>query len=150
VLKAKAKNKRRTDRITEEKFINAGFAMLADFDARSKHLPDLDFVDPIVFSEVQSIFRKYPTIDFSDAFQILSVGDHRGAGRRIHCARCALAYGYPDHAYALLSIPGTQREISRQNLIEMNRNAIAGSQAYFFARDFRACPVWRAPRTKSG
>lgn len=73
VLKAKAKNKRRTDRITEEQYHNAGFAMLTDFDARSKHLPDLDFVDPIVFSEVQSICRKYPTIDFSEAFQILSV-----------------------------------------------------------------------------
>jgi hypothetical protein len=47
--------------------------MLADFDFRSKNLPDLDFVDPRVFSEVQSLCRKYPRIDFSDAFQILSV-----------------------------------------------------------------------------
>jgi predicted nucleic acid-binding protein len=70
VLKAKAKNKNRTDRITDEACHRAGFAMLADFDARSKHLPDLDIVDPLVFSEVQSLCRKHPKIDFSDAFQI--------------------------------------------------------------------------------
>jgi predicted nucleic acid-binding protein len=75
VLKAKAKNKRRANRITEDQYHNAGLAMLADFDARSKNLPDLDFINPLVFSEVQSLCRKYPQIDFSDAFQILSVKD---------------------------------------------------------------------------
>jgi AbiV family abortive infection protein len=73
VLKAKAKNKNRTDRITEDQYHRASHAMLADFDARSKHLPDLDFIDPLIFSEVQALGRKYPKIDFSDAFQILSV-----------------------------------------------------------------------------
>jgi len=73
VLKAKAKNKNRTDRITEDEYHNAGFAMLADFDARSKHLPDLDIINPLVFTEVQALCRKHTKIDFSDAFQILSV-----------------------------------------------------------------------------
>ena len=74
VLKSKAKNKNRRDKITEDEYPNAGFTMLADFDARSKHLPDLDIITPLVFSQVQSLCRKYPKIDFSDAFQILSVG----------------------------------------------------------------------------
>jgi len=73
VLKAKFKNKNRPDAITEDEYHSAGFSMLADFDVRSKHLRDLDFINPLVFSEVQSICRKYPMLDFSDAFQILSV-----------------------------------------------------------------------------
>ena len=48
-----------------------------------------------------------------------------------------------------LAAPASNRMITRQNLVEINRNAIAGSQAYFFARDFRACPVWRAPGARS-
>jgi predicted nucleic acid-binding protein len=73
VLKAKAKNKNRPDRITEDEYHRAGFAILADFDFRSKPLPDIDIVDPLIFSEVQALCRKHPKIDFSDAFQILSV-----------------------------------------------------------------------------
>lgn len=48
-----------------------------------------------------------------------------------------------------LASPAPNGMITRQNLVEINRNAVAGSQAYFFARDFRACPVWRAPRAQA-
>jgi predicted nucleic acid-binding protein len=73
VLKAKAKKKNRPDRITEDEYHKAGHAMLADFDARSKHLREVDFITPSIFSEVLSLCRKYPKLDFSDAFQIVSV-----------------------------------------------------------------------------
>ena len=49
-----------------------------------------------------------------------------------------------------LASPAPSGMITRQNLTEINRNAIAGSQAYFFARDFGACPVWRARPTQPG
>jgi len=48
-----------------------------------------------------------------------------------------------------LASPAPNEMITRQNLVEINRNAIAGSRAYFFAHDFRACPVWRAVRAES-
>lgn len=73
VLKAKAKKKNRLDRITEDQYHNAGLSMQADFDFRSKHLRDVDFISPSIFSEVSSLCRKYPKLDFSDAFQIVSV-----------------------------------------------------------------------------
>ena len=73
VLKAKAKKKNRPDRITEDDYHKAGHAMLADFDTRSKHLPEVDFITPSIFSEVLSLCKKYPKLDFSDAFQIVSV-----------------------------------------------------------------------------
>jgi predicted nucleic acid-binding protein len=72
ILKAKAKV-RRTDKITESEYHSAGLSMLADFEFRSKHLPDLDFITPQIFSEVQALCQKHTKIDFSDAFQILSV-----------------------------------------------------------------------------
>jgi hypothetical protein len=48
--------------------------MSADFATRSTSggLPDIDFFDPLVFAQVESICRKHQ-LDFSDAFQILSV-----------------------------------------------------------------------------
>jgi hypothetical protein len=33
----------------------------------------VDFITPSIFAEVLSLCRKYPKLDFSDAFQIVSV-----------------------------------------------------------------------------
>jgi hypothetical protein len=43
-----------------------------------------------------------------------------------------------------LASPAPNGIITRQNLTEINRNSLGASQAYFFARDFTACPVWRS------
>jgi predicted nucleic acid-binding protein len=52
----------------------AGREMLAEYEARSRDNPGIEsFVNPLVFSHVEALCRKYPKIDFSDAFQILSV-----------------------------------------------------------------------------
>ena len=40
-----------------------------------------------------------------------------------------------------LASPAADGMITQQNLAEINRNLIAASQAYFFAQDFRKCPV---------
>jgi len=45
-----------------------------------------------------------------------------------------------------LASPAPDGMITRQNLAEINRNSLAASRAYFFARDFAACPVWRSLR----
>jgi len=45
-----------------------------------------------------------------------------------------------------LASPAPDGMITRQNLTEINRNSLAASRAYFFARDFAACPVWRSLR----
>jgi predicted nucleic acid-binding protein len=74
ILNAKAKV-RRADRITEEQYHSAGLSMLADFEFRSKHVPDPDFVSSKVFFKVQSLCRAHPKIDFSDAFLILCVNN---------------------------------------------------------------------------
>jgi predicted nucleic acid-binding protein len=60
-------------KIGEEEYHHAGFAMVADFAARSKKLPDLDMTDPRIFTAAQQMCKKYPMLDFADAFQILSV-----------------------------------------------------------------------------
>jgi predicted nucleic acid-binding protein len=73
VLKRKYKSKKKPDAITQDEYHKAGCAMLADYDARSKDLPDLNIIDPFVFFKVKSLCEKYPKLDFSDAFQILSV-----------------------------------------------------------------------------
>jgi predicted nucleic acid-binding protein len=74
VLKRKYKSKRKSDTITQDEYHTAGHAMLAEYAARSKNLPDsTDIVDPLVFSQVKSLCQKYPKLDFSDAFQIVSV-----------------------------------------------------------------------------
>jgi predicted nucleic acid-binding protein len=75
VLKRKFKSRHPDDRITPEKYRNAGFAMAAEYAARSKHLPDLDFTDPLIFKKVQDLCSKYQALDLSDAFQIISVRD---------------------------------------------------------------------------
>ena len=74
VLKRKYKSKRKSDTITQDEYHTAGHAMLAEYAARSKNLPDsTDIIDPLVFSQVKSLCQKYPKLDFSDAFQIVSV-----------------------------------------------------------------------------
>jgi hypothetical protein len=47
-----------------------------------------------------------------------------------------------------LASPAPNGMVTWQSLVEINRCAIAVSHAYFFARDFRVCPVWRAPRVQ--
>ncbi|HVC50550.1 MAG TPA: hypothetical protein VND87_00865 [Stellaceae bacterium] len=42
--------------------------------------------------------------------------------------------------------PALDGMITRQNLTEINRNSLGASRAYFFARDFTACPVWQSLR----
>jgi hypothetical protein len=58
--------------IGDDEYHKAAFELSAWFSASSKNLPDLDFVDPMTFPQVQSLARKY-SVDLSDAFQILSV-----------------------------------------------------------------------------
>jgi len=40
-----------------------------------------------------------------------------------------------------LASPAPNGTITKQNLADINRNAVAASQAYFFAHDFRRCPM---------
>lgn len=73
VLKIKYKGHNRPDRISEDEYHNAGFALVADFEAHSERVRDINFTDVHVFDEVQRLCRKYASLDFSDAFQIVSV-----------------------------------------------------------------------------
>lgn len=75
VLKSKFKGRKRPDNISEDEYHKATFNMAAEYSARSKNLPDLDFVNPIVFAQVQVLCRKYPALDLADTFLILSVRD---------------------------------------------------------------------------
>jgi predicted nucleic acid-binding protein len=73
VLKRKYKSNK-ADAITPDEYDEAGWKMLSDFEARSRDNSGIEsFVNPFVFAHVQSLCRKYPKLDFSDAFQILSV-----------------------------------------------------------------------------
>jgi predicted nucleic acid-binding protein len=72
VLKVKRFYRKPPDNITDETYHEAAFELSAWFSASSKMLPDLDLVDPITFTRVQSISRQH-SLDISDAFQILSV-----------------------------------------------------------------------------
>ena len=72
VLKVKRFYKKSPENITDEEYHKAAFELSAWFSASSKHLPDLDLVDPLTFPKVQSIAHRH-TLDLSDVFQILSV-----------------------------------------------------------------------------
>jgi predicted nucleic acid-binding protein len=68
------KRKYNSKEITQDEYHKAGREMLAEYEARSRDNPGIEsFVNPFVFSHIESMCRKYPKIDFSDAFQILSV-----------------------------------------------------------------------------
>ncbi len=73
VLKTKYKRQNRPDKMSEDEYHNAGYALVADFEAHTERVRDINFTDVHVFNEVQSLCRKYASLDFSDAFQILSV-----------------------------------------------------------------------------
>jgi predicted nucleic acid-binding protein len=73
VLKQKFKYRRDADKITEEQYHRAGFEMVAEFGARTRNVPDIKLTDPLIFPRVQQMCHKYPALDFSDAFLILSV-----------------------------------------------------------------------------
>ena len=70
VLKVKFKYRRE---ITEEQYHDLGLRLVAEFGARTRDIRVL--ISPIPLSSVRSrrCCRKHPALDFSDAFQILSV-----------------------------------------------------------------------------
>ncbi len=70
VLKVKFKYRRE---ITEEQYHDLGLRLVAEFGARTRDIRDINFTDPLIFGKVQEMCRKHPALDFSDAFQILSV-----------------------------------------------------------------------------
>lgn len=58
--------------ISREEYHKAAFSLTAWFSYISKQVRDLDFTDPLIFRDVQTLSERY-SIDLSDAFQILSV-----------------------------------------------------------------------------
>ena len=58
--------------ISKEEYHDASLSLTSWFSCTTKRIPDLDFTDPHVFVEVESISERY-SLDLSDAFQILSV-----------------------------------------------------------------------------
>ena len=69
VLKGKWKYK---NALTKDQYMDAVFQLTAWFGASSRRIKDLDFTNPMVFSDAKKIAQRY-SIDLSDAFQILSV-----------------------------------------------------------------------------
>lgn len=68
-LKGKWKYK---GQLTLEKYLDAAFRLTVWYGASSSQVKDLDFTDPITFSEAKAIAHR-SELDLSDAFQILSV-----------------------------------------------------------------------------
>ena len=66
------KRKKLRCEISAEQYYRAGLAMSADYAARTRGMNDINFFDPMVFAEVETLCRKH-SLDFSDAFQVLSV-----------------------------------------------------------------------------
>lgn len=58
--------------ITQEQYTKSAFALTAWFSSSTKYIRDLDFTNPLVFSEVRAIAERN-SLDLSDAFQVLSV-----------------------------------------------------------------------------
>ena len=58
--------------ISKEEYHTATLSLTAWFAYVSKEVRDLDFTDPFIFRDVQTLSERY-SIDLSDAFQILSV-----------------------------------------------------------------------------
>jgi len=67
----KAKHYYRNE-ITAEKYHSASFSLTAWFSSIVNDISDINFLSPVVFTNVQLISTKY-SLDLSDAFQILSV-----------------------------------------------------------------------------
>lgn len=60
--------------LTQAEYSEAAFRLTAWFGAATRHAKDIDFQDPLVFSKVRDIEKRY-SLDWSDAFQIMSVKD---------------------------------------------------------------------------
>ena len=58
--------------MTREEYMAASFKMAAQFSCSSQIIPDVDFLSPSVFKDVQEIAKKHD-LDLSDSFQIVSV-----------------------------------------------------------------------------
>lgn len=58
--------------ISQEQYRKATSSLTAWFAHTAKRMPDLDFTDPGIVLEAQSLSKRY-SLDLSDAFQILSV-----------------------------------------------------------------------------
>ncbi len=69
VLKGKWKFK---GQLTLEQYLDAAFRLTAWFGASSSQVKDLNFTDPLTFSEAKALAQR-TNLDLSDAFQILSV-----------------------------------------------------------------------------
>lgn len=69
VLKSKWKHK---GQLSIDEYLDAAFRLAAWYGASSAQVRDLDFADPLTFSETKKISER-SALDLSDAFQILSV-----------------------------------------------------------------------------
>jgi len=69
VLKGKWKFR---GQLTLEQYLDAAFQLTAWFGASSSQVKDLNFTDPLTFSEAKALAQR-TSLDLSDAFQILSV-----------------------------------------------------------------------------
>jgi predicted nucleic acid-binding protein len=57
---------------SQEQYQRASLALTAWYGASSRTISDLDFANPLVFSQTNQLVEKYG-LDLSDAFQIMSV-----------------------------------------------------------------------------
>jgi len=73
VLKLKYKARNRPDAITADEYERASTELVSEFGAFSNRLPHLDIATPYALAEVRRVFKKYPQLDFADAYQLLSV-----------------------------------------------------------------------------
>jgi predicted nucleic acid-binding protein len=69
VLKSKWKNK---GQLTLPSYLEAAFRLTAWYGASSSKIEDLDFTDPLTFSDTR-VLAERSGLDLSDAFQIMSV-----------------------------------------------------------------------------
>jgi predicted nucleic acid-binding protein len=71
VLKSKWKSQ---GRLSREEYLAATFQLTAWFGASAARVRELDFTDPLVFGRATDLVQRH-ALDYSDAFQILSVRD---------------------------------------------------------------------------
>ena len=69
VLKSKWKHK---GQLTLPRYLEAAFQLTAWYGASSSKITDLDFTNPLTFSDTRSLAQR-TGLDLSDAFQIMSV-----------------------------------------------------------------------------
>jgi predicted nucleic acid-binding protein len=69
ILKSKWKYR---NQLSKKAYLEASLRLTAWYRANTKHVKDLDFSDPFIFSKTKDIADKYD-LDLSDAFQILTL-----------------------------------------------------------------------------